>query len=221
MSHPHHLTSSWSSALIPFCAFKTELNFTQRSHPLNGTSFPLCSSFVPTVLEGQLCYELTLNKKSGQGKTNGLMFLLDYNEDRSLHVPSLKVNTTRTSNETINFGMAFESIRVKSAKVQINSLSPYIGFGEGVYKMTAVKRMTSNEDFLNMLLEDRNCEIELYENCRTRKLLKKCNCVPWELPLGIFKVKINPKSFVECFITSLLRTSKYVTQKDETALRVT
>ena len=48
--------------------------------------------------------------------------------------------------------------------------------------MTAVKRMTSKKDFLGMPLKDRNCEAELYEDCKTRKLLEKCNCVPWEMP---------------------------------------
>ena len=47
--------------------------------------------------------------------------------------------------------------------------------------MTDVKRMTAKEDFLKMELKDRNCEEELYEDCRTRKLLEKCNCVPLEV----------------------------------------
>ena len=47
--------------------------------------------------------------------------------------------------------------------------------------MTDVKRMTAKEDFLKMPLKDRNCEVELYEDCRTRKLLEECNCVPLEM----------------------------------------
>ena len=48
--------------------------------------------------------------------------------------------------------------------------------------LTDVKRMTPTEDFLRMPLKDRKCEVELYEDCRTRKLLEECNCVPWEVP---------------------------------------
>ena len=48
--------------------------------------------------------------------------------------------------------------------------------------MTAVKRMTATEDFLKMSLKDRNCKLELYEDCRTRKLMEECSCVLWELP---------------------------------------
>ena len=77
ISHPVHISSKWTSALIPFCAYKTNLNFSENSFALPGTNFPLCSSFLPTILEGQLCYKLMLNQTSGQGKENELMLLLD------------------------------------------------------------------------------------------------------------------------------------------------
>ncbi len=48
--------------------------------------------------------------------------------------------------------------------------------------MTVVKRMKATDAFLEMPLAQRNCEVELYEDCRTRKLLGECNCIPWELP---------------------------------------
>ena len=48
--------------------------------------------------------------------------------------------------------------------------------------MTDVKRMRAQDAFLEMPLAQRNCEVELYEECRTRKLPGECNCVPWELP---------------------------------------
>ena len=48
--------------------------------------------------------------------------------------------------------------------------------------MTVVKRMNAKEDFLSMSMKDRNCEVELREDCRTRKLLENCQCVPWEVP---------------------------------------
>ena len=182
INHPPHLKFSWSSAFVPFCAYKTDLNFSKDSFPLDGTNFPLCSSFVPTVLEGQLCYKLQLNRKSDQGKKNELMLLLDYNEDRSLQMSSGKNKRRKTSNETLNFDTAVDSIGEVSAKVQINTLSPYVSFGGGVYMMTDVKRVTPKEEFLQMPLMDRNCEVELYEDCKTRNLQEECGCVPWELP---------------------------------------
>ena len=193
MSCPPHLKSYWSSAFIPFCAYKTVMNFSERSLPLDGTDFPLCSSFLPTILDGQLCYKLDLNKTSDQGKENELMLLLDYNEDRSLQISSRKDDRARAVNWTLNFGTAIESIQGASAKIVINTLSPFTGFGGGIYKMAVVKRITAKEDFLTMPLKDRNCEAELYEDCRTRKLLEQCNCVPWEVP-G-FQVISHPRNF--------------------------
>ena len=72
-------------------------------------------------------------------------------------------------------------IHEESAKIHINTLSPFVGFGGGAYLMTDVKRMSAKGDFLKMPLKDRNCEVELYEDCRTRRLFSHCNCIPWEM----------------------------------------
>ena len=184
------MTSNWSSAFIPFCAYKTDLNFSGKSPSLAGTAFPLCSSFLPTILEGQLCYKLTVKEKSGKGKKHELMILLDYNEERSVQALSNITKDAKSSNRTLDFDTAVGSIQGSSAKVQINTLSPHVGFGGGSYKMTNVKRMTAKKEFLKMPLKDRNCEEELYEDCRTRKLFEQCNCVPLELQNQKFQVEI-------------------------------
>ena len=67
-------------------------------------------------------------------------------------------------------------------KVHISFLEPFEGFGEGLFIMTDVKKMTSKNDFLNLPLKDRNCKVESYEDCKTRKLLEECRCVPWDVP---------------------------------------
>ena len=136
-------------------------------------SFPLCSSFLPTLLDGQLCYKLTLNGTSGQGKQNELMLVLDYNEGQSILTPHNQIKKAMSS---------VESIQGESAKIHIGTLSPFVSFGEGIYTMTDVKRMTAKDDFLSMPLAERQCEVELFEDCRTRKLIEKCSCVPWEVP---------------------------------------
>ena len=180
MSHPPHLTSSWSSAFIPFCAYKTNLNISKKSIALENTNFPICSSFVPTILEGQLCYKLMLNETSDRGKRNELMLLLDYNEDRSLETSSNNKDGNLSSDETLNFDTAVESIQGVAAKVHIDTLSPFTGFGGGIYTMTDVKKITAKGEFLGMPFKDRQCEIEAYEECRTRKLLEECKCLHWE-----------------------------------------
>ena len=168
VSHPPHLTYSGSSAFIPFCAYKNNSNLSGASLVLEGTNFPLCSSFLPTILEGQLCYKLDLNLTSGIGIENELMLMLDLNEDRSLQESSKKNHAVRAH-------------QFSRAKIHINTPHPYIHYGSGTYQMTDVKRMSAKEDFLKMPLKDRNCELELYEDCRTRKLLEECKCVPWEM----------------------------------------
>ena len=225
-SHPPHLTTAWGSAFVPFCAYKTNLNFSKNSQVLLGITFPLCSAFYPTILEGQLCYSITLNTTSGQGKRNELMFLLDYNEDRSLQT-SLETDDGKvSSNEVMNFDNAVESIQSVSAKIHINTLSPYIGYGGGIYTMTGVKRMRAKEAFTKMSFKDRNCEVEHYESCRTRKLVEECNCIPGEVPsyqvqspdllndISLFHKRMSDELLID-------RKWRNVLHKAETASRVT
>ena len=148
---------------MPFCAYKTNLSITENPLSIPGLDFPLCSSFLPSILDGQLCYKLKLNKTSGQGKRNELMLLLDYNEDRSLQTSTNRKADVKPSNETINLDTAVESMQRVAAKVHIDTLSPYTGFGGGIYTMTDVKKITAKEDFLQMPLKDRQCAIEEYD----------------------------------------------------------
>jgi len=63
----------------------------------------------------------------------------------------------------------------------------------GIFTLTDVKRMRSTDAFLEMPLAQRKCEAELYEECRTRKLLGECGCVPWEMPGFQGMKKCNPE----------------------------
>ena len=149
---------------------------------LPNISFPICTAFKPTILEGQLCYKVKVNSTGSQGKKNGLSLMLDYQDELSLQAPSkqeLKHNHKRI--RKVNFETV-GSLETESAKVHIDTLSPFTGFGGGSYQMTDVKRMSAKDAFLKMPLKERNCKVELYENCRARKLLEACKCVPWEVP---------------------------------------
>ena len=190
MSHPPHLGSSWGSALIPFCAYKADLNFSRNSFTLPGISFPLCSAFIPTILEGQLCYKLTLKDWSAQGKRNSLVLVIDANINRQLSffTFSQQGDPSFLSSKThLDFDELYSE--TASAKIHINTLSAFNGFGAGIYTMTDVMRMTLKEDFLEMPSKHNKCNIEFYEDCRTRRLLQECSCVPWDLP--DFQVKLR------------------------------
>ena len=76
------------SALIPFCAYKSNLETLGTSIP--GLRFPVCNAFRPTILHGQLCYSLDIEnmslqeeKTTKQGKKDGILIIVDPNKERS------------------------------------------------------------------------------------------------------------------------------------------
>ena len=108
------------------------------------------------------------------------MLLLDYNEDHSTYASLDQTEEVDLSKiKTLSIDDT-ERLQNKEAKVHINTLSSFKGFGGGTYKMTAAKKISVTDHFLSMPLDDRKCEIESYEVCRTRKLIEKCKCVPFE-----------------------------------------
>ena len=68
------------------------------------------------------------------------------------------------------------------AKIHINTMSSYNGFGGGIYKMTSIKELKGTKDFLAM--DRKNCAIEAYQDCIDRNILQKCKCNLWEVALG-------------------------------------
>ena len=80
-THPPHMKNS-PSAFIPFCEYNEDM-LAVGEH-MDGFPFPVCNAFIPSVIEGQLCYTFTpSNARTTDTAINPvLMFLLDYNEDR-------------------------------------------------------------------------------------------------------------------------------------------
>ena len=163
------MSAEGGSSFIPFCAYQSDLAISDHLQSdlaisdhlqsIQGISFPACSSFQQTILEGQQCYKVELNRTSGQGKGNELLLILDYNEDRSIQ-PLHHMDKYEVSSASLH---TFGRLQDISAKVHINTLSSYQGYGGGSYKMTVVKRMKPTSDFLKMSLKDRSCEVEEYE----------------------------------------------------------
>lgn len=157
---------------------------------LTGLGYALCSSFLPTILDGQLCFKLKLNKTADKGKANELMLLLDYNQHHSIPSVAAKQKLTDPASwlqalGVVTTGMNMEtsvrSMQGTAAKIHIDTLVPHVGFGGGRYKITNAKRMTAKPDFLDISFGDKGCESKMYEDCRTEKLIEKCACVPYEL----------------------------------------
>ena len=180
------LSTKQLSAFIPFCAYSTNLMISGSELWLPNISFPLCSSFRPTILEGQLCYKLRVDRMSGKGKTNELMLLLDYQEDLKIFPKFEEENNNHTKKRTTISLDTIEKMQREEAKIQIGTLSYDKGFGEGTYKMSVVKKMTAKSAFLEMPMKFRKCQVEPFEECRTKALIDRCRCVPWELlPLQV------------------------------------
>ena len=213
VSHPVHLKNKsnafFPSALIPYCAFKSNLTMeTEDTHP--NISFPICTSFVPDILEGQLCYTIKHKGSGGKAKINGLMLLVDLNTQRYFQTNPRKKRTIKDKSKMI---LDTElSRRDTSAKIQINSMSPFTAYGHGTYMMTSVKKMKATRDFLGMNPEVRYCEHETYEECRTRHMLKRCECVPWELQQ--LHIKVN--SFINFGMHAFFRRGRFVPRMVET-----
>ena len=119
VSHPAHMSAEGDSSFIPFCAYQSDLSISDHLQSIQGISFPACSSFQQTILEGQQCYKLKLNRTSGQGKGNELLLILDYNEDRSIQ-PIHQKDRYEVSSASLH---TFGRLRDVSAKVHINTLS--------------------------------------------------------------------------------------------------
>ena len=176
------MTGSAASAFIPFCAFEGQLNISESISRLPNLSFPICHLFVPTSLDGQLCYKIQVNRTTkGSENREGLVLILDMNEDMSLPVDSPN-NTMNKEDDPSYFSMnLMANTNQKSAKIHIKTLSSFKAFGSGSYKMTSVKKLKGTSDFLAMPDEYKKCNLEEYEECRRRSLFENCQCVPWEL----------------------------------------
>ena len=176
------MTGSAASAFIPFCAFEGQLGISESISRLPNLSFPICHLFVPTSLDGQLCYKIQVNRTTkGSENREGLVLILDMNEDMSLPVDSPN-NTMNKEDDPSYFSMnLMANTNQKSAKIHIKTLSSFKAFGSGSYKMTSVKKLKGTKDFLAMSTEDKRCSLKDYEECRKRSLFEKCQCVPWEL----------------------------------------
>ena len=87
---------SSSSAFIPLCL--------SQSRPLGhqNLSFPICSLFKPTFLDGKLCHRLDLQSSSRQRKKKELVLLLDYNAELSLRPNTASSDTEGFYLDTLN-----------------------------------------------------------------------------------------------------------------------
>ena len=185
--HPPHLIDSSGTltpaALIPVCAYQTNMTLLgQTRHNIN---FPVCTSFKPTVLGGQLCHSLNLNKleavkKSQSGITNGIFLIIDAECD---------INIQKGSSSPVGkFGLIkIEDVfnKENNPKIYMNTLASFTAYRSGEYALSGLKRITGTTNFLELSDDAKDCQIETFEECQLKRymseILKQCGCVPWAL----------------------------------------
>ena len=153
---------------------------------LENFKFPACSKFRPEVLRGELCYTLDLSTildddvKTGSGKENGIMFLVDPGElTTKEEVSPLQADYFSSLN------MAQNKEEYGSISLSIHTLAHFSDHREGSYMMTSLKKMTGTKNFLNLPEKQKKCQIQRFEECQTEKFLervqKECGCKPWRI----------------------------------------
>ena len=188
--HPPHLIDSSGSltpaALIPFCAYQTNMTVLGRTR--QDLPFTVCEKFQPTVLEGQLCYSLeirSMNKvdKSNTGLEYGLLLILDpgRSEKHRYHKATPQVLQEKIS----SLNLKVRGPEQSSAYIYLNTLAKHIGYKDGSYIMSNLKRMTGTSNFLKLSDDDKKCQIQTLEECTAQRytelVLAQCGCVPWAL----------------------------------------
>ena len=71
----------------------------------------------------------------------------------------------------------------------MNSVSSYYGFNPGSYVMTVVKNISVTDNFLSLPNNQKNCMDDVYEECKTKSLLRKglqfYNCTSFGLSQAV------------------------------------
>ena len=122
------------SAFIPFCSFDGNSDLLGRDY--GNFSLPVCSSFKKRLLEGQLCYQIDVNRvindKSVAGlQKGGLTLLVDVNAEKDLFSV---LNTTPEDEIFSDFiEEIYEAEEFEKIMIHIETISKAIFFPPLIY----------------------------------------------------------------------------------------
>ena len=158
--------------------------------------FTVCDQFKPTVLEGQRCYSLDLskinNKKARYGLKSGLVLIMDPLEKEKKAEAETRDKITSLNFESIQFSGS-------SAKIYLNTLASFTNYRAGSYAMSALKKMSGTNSFLELPDAAKKCKTETFEECHVvrynAEVQKQCGCLPWSLNSIIGKQVNNKFAF--------------------------
>ena len=104
-NHPVHLIDEDGklspSAFIPFCDFGGNMS-AFGINIKNTSEIHFCKIFEAKIMQNQLCYEVDLDKHKNKANFDkflklGLVFLMDYNEDRQVALEDNKIELNNDS----------------------------------------------------------------------------------------------------------------------------
>ena len=133
VNHPVHITEKTSSNLspssfIPFCEFGSDARIMGKK--IDQFDFPVCNSFEEIIFDGQLCYQVNIEKLKMRKRLIqddlkiGLTLLLDYNFDRGLRGSN---NDKSTIAKNTSRGIVYFK-ETEEALVHIGTISKFILF---------------------------------------------------------------------------------------------
>ena len=158
---------------------------TQLGHSGQDLPFTVCSSFQPTVLEGQLCYSMTVKDifKTKAGLKNGLSLILDQGS-------MVETKETEMKDDQYLSSLQIHSQEgdSRSARIYLSTLASFTDNRAGSYALSSLKKMTVTENFLGLSDIVKACQIETFEDCQVnsyiREVEKQCGCVPIALTMA-------------------------------------
>ena len=149
---------------------------------IEGLDFPVCNSFKPKILNGELCYALNFSSQvseSRAGRGEGLLLAIDNGVSIEPHLDqNIRVRKHGFLRTTLKSSG-------KRARLQILTSYRHADSRPGKYAMKSLKVMAATENFLAMPDDVKECQIETQEHCKNRRFVEeaknKCRCIPWQL----------------------------------------
>ena len=197
-SHPVHIINKdrnfMPSALVPYCGIATDM--LSLGDYMDNFTYPICTAFKPTLLEGQLCYELDTSRIKHtvkQGPHGGLFLLLDDIAENGIVIKNGVRNTNELQEKVQEkqkpgYDIAKNAASQKLMKIYIQTIQPFTFFPylpTSKYLMTSLKIMTGTDNFLALPDEKKHCSIIPMNKCKQNQFMKKlyrdCGCTPFGL----------------------------------------
>ena len=220
--HPAHLVGSSSlppaTALIPYCAYMGDMTTLGTNIP--GFTYPVCTAFQPTILEGQLCYKLNMTNidlnrethvRSKFGKGKGLLLLID--KSKPIYEANFMTPTAENPEEKNLLRTETEFDVEGSTRIFIDTLESFTDYRTGVYALSAMKMMSGTRGFLALPEETRLCQTQELQECQNQKYLEEvqsqCGCIPWSLKTSLPQPYMQKVITHIYFIISFLKSSTF------------